>query len=213
MYRNLIKFIDDIKSIGLLEKKGIDEINEDNISRIVYFENGFLYLYDEYQIFQIKEDVTHDKNFNLFKDKKFKFDLDELIFYTKDKKKIKEINIINNDLIINTTDNIHKIFNWEKKDDKILNDIKSKLNFKNYYFSKELNNKEIELIKNNNFKEIELVDNIKMQILKKYISRIIKSTKKIEINIYNSSNNFIKIIEIIIYNSNIITHNYGKIVI
>jgi hypothetical protein len=95
----------------------------------------------------------------------------------------------------------------------ILKNIKNHFNINSPYFTKELNKEEIELLNNNEFEKIELIDNLKMHMLKKYISKINKTTNSIIIKLYNTNNDFIKIIEIEINNKNLISHNYGKIVI
>jgi len=200
-------------------------------NRLIYFDQGKSYTYDNEQLVQAFTDFTEDKKGGeYFKDKTFKIHVDEFNDFIKEyKKQITGIEFNDNSIEIKTNiPNKNLKFAWEKTD--IIKLEKIKKFFKNlntdeenkvfdYTFTKEelteyLDKKPNRLFADfdNNcisFNDDDLESFLMISIFPKYLGKLLSSTKEFNLKIYETTNESIFLIHYTIRNMNIVSEYFG----
>ena len=196
----------------------IDEIKKSSSDTII-FNDGVAYSIQVpiLSIFEAKVDYSNDKKSKeFFKDKTFYVSVNKMKeFVDNYKKSSTEITFDGNTIIFNTSiPGISLKFEWNENYEKILkstvdhfnrlDEITSNQDYVGYQLYDK--NDIPSLLESD---EIEVDGEIMKIQIKKYTGRIIKTTKKVEIYVYNSGRKHTLYTKINIYNSNLVSSFYG----
>lgn len=201
-------------------------------NRIIYFDRGKSYTYDSEQLVQAFTDFTQDKKGGeYFRDKTFKIQVDEFNDFVKEyKKSITGIEFgEDNSIKIKTSiPNTRLTFTWDRNDSTKLEKIKDF--FKNlditcekkildYTFTDDelkeyLDEKPVRIfadLENNciSFNDENLERPLMISIFPKYLGKLLSSTKRFNIKIYNTDKDSIFLVHYMIRNMNILSQYFG----
>jgi len=202
-------------------------------SRVIYFDKGRSYTYDTEQLVQAITDFTQDKKGgDYFKDKTFKIQVDEFNDFIKEYKKsiigieFEEDNSIR---IKTSIPNTSLTFTWEKTDSiklekikKFFNDIYANVQkgkIFDYTFTDEELKKYVDEKPVRMFADIEnccitfndenIEKSLMISIFPKYLGKLLSSTKRFTLKIYNTDKESIFLVHYLIKNMNILSEYFG----
>jgi len=201
-------------------------------NRWIYFDNGKSYTYDTEQLVQAVTDFTQDKKGGeYFRDKTFKIQVDEFNDFIKEYKK----SIIGIEFgddysikIKTSIPNVNLTFTWDKTDGiklKKIKDFFDNLNIQasnkifDFTFSDDELKEYLDKKPNRIFADLDnnriLFDDeglesfLMISIFPKYLGKLLSSTKRFNVKIYNTDKESIFLVHFMIRNMNILSEYFG----
>jgi len=201
-------------------------------NRWIYFDNGKSYTYDTEQLVQAVTDFTQDKKGGeYFRDKTFKIQVDEFNDFIKEYKK----SIIGIEFgedysikIKTSIPNVNLTFTWEKTDSIKLKKIKEFFNnldiqasnkIFDYTFTDDKLKEYLDRKPNRIFADLDNIEILfddkdlesflMISIFPKYLGKLLSSTKRFNIKIYNTDKDSIFLVHFMIRNMNILSEYFG----
>jgi len=202
-------------------------------NRVIYFNEGKSYTYDTEQLVQAITDFTEDKKGgDYFKDKTFKIQVDQFNDFVKEYKKSIigiEFGEDNSIKIKTSIPNTSLTFTWEKTDSIKLEKIKKffdslyadvqKGKIFDYTFTDEelkkyVDEKPLRIFADIDRHCISFNDNnsdnsLMISIFPKYLGKLLSSTKRLTLKIYNTDKESIFLVHYLIRNMNILSEYFG----